>query len=451
MPGPARQAAWRLDEYDDGLFTHCLVRAPAQRSRHEDRLRRRDRRRRAGRRERGDPAGAGRLVGRAGRAAALPAAQGLRRMHRGEQPAAARRARRRRRVRAPRRCRAAPGRAAARRRDVRRRAAAGRDDGRTLRPGARPRASRHAARRTLPKLPARRGCSPGRCRGSTAAPGASPAVRAIAVGGATLELAGRRSSSPRTARGSRCRRSARSGARRARRAICSRSRRISRDRDRGRSIAGALVSRRLRAAWSSPTTAWPRSPAAFAKTDLRNCRAAQPGDRARGRRRRGDAAARMRRRRRRARSRRRARARGSPAGRSGPACASARTTASFASATPPARRIRSSAKASAWRCNRRSSSRALLGRREPVSSGRPASAGRGTARALAAYETLWRRRFARRLHVAAAFAHIAMRPALARAAWPLARRWPGVLTEGARLSGKTRCAPEAARLVGVEP
>ena len=68
--------------------------------------------------------------------------------------------------------------------------------------------------------------------------------------------------------------------------------------------------------------------------------------------------------------------------------------------------------------------------------------------ALAAYEAIWRRRFTRRLRVAAAFAHVAMRPALARVAWPLARRWPGVLTLGARLSDKTRCAPEATRLVG---
>jgi 2-polyprenyl-6-methoxyphenol hydroxylase-like FAD-dependent oxidoreductase len=68
-------------------------------------------------------------------------------------------------------------------------------------------------------------------------------------------------------------------------------------------------------------------------------------------------------------------------------------------------------------------------------------------RALATYEALWRRRFARRLRVAAVFAHVAMRPALARAAWPIVRRWPAVLTEGARWSGKTRCAPEAARCV----
>jgi len=77
-----------------------------------------------------------------------------------------------------------------------------------------------------------------------------------------------------------------------------------------------------------------------------------------------------------------------------------------------------------------------------------ASAHEAQRRALDAYEAIWRRRFTRRLRVAAAFAHVAMRPALARVAWPLARRWPGVLTLGARLSDKTRCAPEATRLVG---
>ena len=77
----------------------------------------------------------------------------------------------------------------------------------------------------------------------------------------------------------------------------------------------------------------------------------------------------------------------------------------------------------------------------------PATAESAQRRAIAEYEALWRRRFARRLGVAAVFAHVAMRPALARAAWPLLRRWPGVLTHGARFSGKTRCAPEAARLV----
>lgn len=77
----------------------------------------------------------------------------------------------------------------------------------------------------------------------------------------------------------------------------------------------------------------------------------------------------------------------------------------------------------------------------------PANAVAAQARALARFEALWRRRFARRLHVAATFAHVAMRPILARAAWPVVQRWPGVLTHGARLSGKTQCVPEAARLV----
>ena len=72
------------------------------------------------------------------------------------------------------------------------------------------------------------------------------------------------------------------------------------------------------------------------------------------------------------------------------------------------------------------------------------SAAATQASALARYEALWRRRFSTRLRVAAAFAHVAMRPRLARIAWPMVRRWPGVLTQGARFSGKTRCAPEAA-------
>jgi 2-polyprenyl-6-methoxyphenol hydroxylase-like FAD-dependent oxidoreductase len=68
-----------------------------------------------------------------------------------------------------------------------------------------------------------------------------------------------------------------------------------------------------------------------------------------------------------------------------------------------------------------------------------------------AYEALWRRRFAARLRIAAAFAHVAMRPTAARALWPLVQRWPGVLTLGARWSGKTRCAPEAAQLAAPDP
>jgi len=72
------------------------------------------------------------------------------------------------------------------------------------------------------------------------------------------------------------------------------------------------------------------------------------------------------------------------------------------------------------------------------------AAQRGARRA---YARLWRRSFARRLTVAAAFAHVAMTPLPATVAWPLVRRWPGILTAGARWSDKTRCAPEAARVV----
>ena len=73
----------------------------------------------------------------------------------------------------------------------------------------------------------------------------------------------------------------------------------------------------------------------------------------------------------------------------------------------------------------------------------PASAGATQARVLRYYEARWCRRFACRLRVAAAFAHVAMRPWAARAAWPVVAAWPGLLTRGARWSGKTRHAQEA--------
>ena len=55
------------------------------------------------------------------------------------------------------------------------------------------------------------------------------------------------------------------------------------------------------------------------------------------------------------------------------------------------------------------------------------------------YEARWRQRFAQRLHVAATFAHLAMRPWAAcvrRGRW--CALWPGPPTHGARWSGKTR-------------
>ena len=56
------------------------------------------------------------------------------------------------------------------------------------------------------------------------------------------------------------------------------------------------------------------------------------------------------------------------------------------------------------------------------------------------YSSQWRHHFEPRLHLAAAFAHLAMRPAGAVPLVALARAWPGLLTLGARWGGKTRCA-----------
>jgi len=77
----------------------------------------------------------------------------------------------------------------------------------------------------------------------------------------------------------------------------------------------------------------------------------------------------------------------------------------------------------------------------------PDSAADAQATLLHEYEARWRQRFAQRLRVAAAFAHLAMRPWAAAAAWPVVRAWPGLLTHGARWSGKTRSVPEAAQFV----
>jgi flavin-dependent dehydrogenase len=57
------------------------------------------------------------------------------------------------------------------------------------------------------------------------------------------------------------------------------------------------------------------------------------------------------------------------------------------------------------------------------------------------YAAMWRRVFARRLRLAAIYAHIAMRPALAEPARALLRRWPALLCSGARLAGKAARAP----------
>jgi flavin-dependent dehydrogenase len=65
------------------------------------------------------------------------------------------------------------------------------------------------------------------------------------------------------------------------------------------------------------------------------------------------------------------------------------------------------------------------------------------------YERAWRDNFATRIHAAALFAQLAMRPGTAAAAAELVRRAPSILTLGARWSGKARplrvperpCAP----------
>ena len=60
------------------------------------------------------------------------------------------------------------------------------------------------------------------------------------------------------------------------------------------------------------------------------------------------------------------------------------------------------------------------------------------------YALEWRRHFDARLRLAAAFAHLAMRPALAQPLLTLARAWPGLLTAGARWAGKLRPAVDPA-------
>lgn len=54
------------------------------------------------------------------------------------------------------------------------------------------------------------------------------------------------------------------------------------------------------------------------------------------------------------------------------------------------------------------------------------------------YAAIWRRSFTARIRLAALFAHIAMRPRATAALLPLLRRWPGLLTTGARLGAKVR-------------
>ncbi|MBC7715455.1 MAG: FAD-dependent monooxygenase [Pseudorhodobacter sp.] len=65
------------------------------------------------------------------------------------------------------------------------------------------------------------------------------------------------------------------------------------------------------------------------------------------------------------------------------------------------------------------------------------------------YAIQWRREFSPRMRLAAAFAHVAMRPALSRWLLWAAKLQPGLLTWGARLGGKVRCAADAAHVNAV--
>jgi flavin-dependent dehydrogenase len=59
------------------------------------------------------------------------------------------------------------------------------------------------------------------------------------------------------------------------------------------------------------------------------------------------------------------------------------------------------------------------------------------------YAADWRREFVPRLRVAAAFAHVAMRPRSAAILTTAVRSWPGLLTQGARWGGKVRLVVQA--------
>jgi flavin-dependent dehydrogenase len=76
--------------------------------------------------------------------------------------------------------------------------------------------------------------------------------------------------------------------------------------------------------------------------------------------------------------------------------------------------------------------------------------GRAQADLQRQYAAAWRLAFAPRLRLAAVFAHLAMRPRSAAVLMQLARRWPGLLTRGARWGGKVRYA-DLASAAGMQP
>lgn len=68
----------------------------------------------------------------------------------------------------------------------------------------------------------------------------------------------------------------------------------------------------------------------------------------------------------------------------------------------------------------------------------PNKSGRTLRAVFEDYPRAWRRHFATRLRLAALFAHLAMRPQFGKALLPVLQRWPGMITQGAYLSGKVR-------------
>ena len=67
---------------------------------------------------------------------------------------------------------------------------------------------------------------------------------------------------------------------------------------------------------------------------------------------------------------------------------------------------------------------------------------RSAVRQQEAYASAWRAAFVPRLRLAALFAHVAMRPALAQPALGMLRRWPTLLTDAAGWAGKARRSAE---------
>ena len=344
-------------------------------------------------------------------------------MHRREQHRAARRARHRRRLRRARRRRAAPRRADARRRRSSSRRAAGRGAGR--------RWGRALGREHL-DTPARRAGR--RRRRDLLQPWSLQAIDG-ARRPLSLRLRPTASAAPSRRRAPRLvvaahgsweplRRNAPSAASRARPSDLFAFKANFRPPRSTPTCCPCSRSPAATAAWSSPTTASPLSPAASAPIGCGRVRAAMPGRRA------GDAFESMLR----------------------AECTGVAAALAGATRTAPGSRPARSARA----CGSRQSDGLFrvgnaAGEAHPIVGEGISMAlqsafllaaligparrrlldrrlgGRGASDAQREYAALWRRRFARRLPLAAGFAHIAMRPALAAAAWPLVRPWPGIL------------------------